>query len=79
MMPEGYRGPAGTTVLPSLGFVTIKQTVEGDWRKTNWRARLVPNGKRQDPANIGETFSAAVRLESKLIWWRQHLQRHTRT
>ena len=65
LMPKGYKAPAGTTVLPSFGFVTIKQTVEGAWRKTNWR--LVPNGKHQDPANIGETFSATVRLESKLM------------
>ena len=65
LMPKNFRVPEGTSVLPSFGFITIKKDAQGQYAKTNYR--LVPNGKQQDPTSIGETYSATVRLESKLM------------
>ncbi len=64
-MVKGFKAPAGVSVLPSFGFITFKTDAQGNYSKTNYR--LVPNGKVQDPASIGETYSATIRLESKLM------------
>jgi hypothetical protein len=64
-MVKGFKAPAGASVLPSFGFITFKTDAQGNYSKTNYR--LVPNGKVQDPASIGETYSATIRLESKLM------------
>ena len=65
LMAKGFKAPAGVSVLPSFGFVTFKTDAQGNYSKTTYR--LVPNGKIQDPASIGETYSATIRLESKLM------------
>jgi hypothetical protein len=65
LMVKGFKAPAGASVLPSFGFITFKTDAQGNYSKTNYR--LVPNGKVQDPASIGETYSATIRLESKLM------------
>ena len=65
LMDKGFKVPEGKAVLPSFGFVTFKTDALGRYAKTTYR--LVPNGKRQNPASIGETYSATIRLDSKLM------------
>jgi len=65
LMNKGFKVPEGIAILPSFGFVTFKTDALGRYAKTNYR--LVPNGKRQNPASIGETYSATIRLDSKLM------------
>ena len=65
LMNKGFKVPEGIAILPSFGFVTFKTDALGRYAKTTYR--LVPNGKRQNPASIGETYSATIRLDSKLM------------
>ena len=77
LMDKGFKVPEGKAVLPSFGFVTFKTDALGRYAKTTYR--LVPNGKRQNPASIGETYSATIRLDSKLMAASAFAAAHIRT
>jgi hypothetical protein len=74
LMNKGFKVPEGKAILPSFGFATFKTDALGRYAQRRLTASFrMANGKT-GPASIGETYSATIRLDSKLIWQPRHLQ-----